>query len=332
MWTANMDEYSFPNGEFSLWNSSVGKVAIESYATTLFNDFLGMEVIPKVILETLKGLYEDIFAGKVDNVKPAYEKVDTWKLNQHAMIKQLDHILNSDESHSQTLRKTKVENTLSVSDIDQTRKPVWQVQAASRAIVGAIAYDIYDSVLDELLRYHVPKTVRLVVWEVRIFDLLLKEIVQQLMVEVAKEQLLRTEEKERKKRFSIITQMVQENPGDMFAALSLELLLPYAGGQIPGSFAKDRVQEYFLHSLCFDLLLDWIKQIDASADGTVNCIPVGIYHALVNKDAFFEEALQLLLQNVEEDSKDTDLAEVMSVAQKRCLGSGEVAHIIQSRR
>ncbi|CAL8093761.1 unnamed protein product [Calicophoron daubneyi] len=242
-----MDEYSFPNGEFSLWNSSVGKVAIESYATTLFNDFLGMEVIPKVILETLKGLYEDIFAGKVDNVKPAYEKVDTWKLNQHAMIKQLDHILNSDESHSQTLRKTKVENTLSVSDIDQTRKPVWQVQAASRAIVGAIAYDIYDSVLDELLRYHVPKTVRLVVWEVRIFDLLLKEIVQQLMVEVAKEQLLRTEEKERKKRFSIITQMVQENPGDMFAALSLELLLPYAGGQIPGSFAKDRVQEYFLH-------------------------------------------------------------------------------------
>ncbi|KAF8568260.1 hypothetical protein P879_08386 [Paragonimus westermani] len=288
-----------------MWTTKDAMNVLQNYTNDFINNILATELVPQVILETIQMIQKDVTAGK--SLKQKETKVNQWKREKNKLLVELERVLQSKE-----LQQSSSSAPLFIPAHAPLKlaKPVRQVQEASFVIANAIAFDIYDVLVNELLHFYVPQTVQSTLIEAQLFHYVLEKTTGGLMREIAKHQLERSETRARQKRLACIQKHATDRPGDVLGSVALELLLPWVGSQSLETLVKSKAEECIIEALALDLLLQRLVAIDENMAATVKCRPLATFHAAANVDLFFREAIHTLNEHIDQDLEDIDLAEI----------------------
>ncbi|KAF7255996.1 hypothetical protein EG68_06890 [Paragonimus skrjabini miyazakii] len=233
--------------------------------------------------------------------------VNQWRREKNRLLTELERVLQSQELQQSSCNApafTAAQAPLTLA------KPVRQVQRASFVISSAIAFDMYDILVTELLHFYASRIVQSTLIEAQIFQYLLEKTTGELIREIAKYQLERSETTARQKRLACIQKHATDRPGDVLGSVALELLLPWAGSQSLETIVKNKAEECIVEVFALDLLLQRLVDIDQNIAATIKCRPLATFHAAANVDLFFREALHMLNEHIDQDLEDIDLTEI----------------------
>ncbi|GAA38300.2 hypothetical protein CLF_100690 [Clonorchis sinensis] len=206
--------------------------------------------------------------------------------------------------------------------ISLLNEPSWERRFADQAISNAIAFDIFDMLLGELIHFYTPQAiqitfalisvfkVRYVIAEDYILRSLLDEIIPEITLSVARNHMTLVEEKQRETRVKCIEKHVSDKPANVLGSIALDVLLPWACGHQTGSVAHDKLEEYLVEALALDSLFQCLVAIDRNIEKQTECPVLSEYHAAINADLFFKETLELLSEHTEADLAELDSTEV----------------------
>ncbi|KAG5444729.1 hypothetical protein CSKR_112893 [Clonorchis sinensis] len=289
-----------------MWATSVGWEALRTYTLDIIDKTLSTTLVPEVILQALTEVRSEVSAGKT---VPA--GLPIWEEQRADLVRQLENVL-----HSQDFQQCLSDDVFCVprelppKSISLLNEPSWERRFADQAISNAIAFDIFDMLLGELIHFYTPQAVRYVIAEDYILRSLLDEIIPEITLSVARNHMTLVEEKQRETRVKCIEKHVSDKPANVLGSIALDVLLPWACGHQTGSVAHDKLEEYLVEALALDSLFQCLVAIDRNIEKQTECPVLSEYHAAINADLFFKETLELLSEHTEADLAELDSTEV----------------------
>nr|CAH8873850.1 unnamed protein product [Trichobilharzia regenti] len=290
-------------------NTSLGRDVILQYGFELINNTLKNDLVPQLLLETLKDIYQNFISNKhsLDGIGDETfghitPKLITSKLNK--IIQPEEFIWTND------LRDNNIQSPFETSSINKGQRTVWCTVLADRAMKNALAFDIFEDILMDVFKYIIPKGAKYIMEEQQIFISISEETVGELIAELASKEYNLQIEILQLHLLKTIDGIARKNPGEVLASMAVDVLLPIAvPGPITGTYTSNPVEENTLKNMAFDVLLDKVCSI-SEADKTVNeCLPLTTYHEMINENIFFMETLEMLKYHIDNDLADIDLME-----------------------
>ncbi|CAH8873499.1 unnamed protein product [Trichobilharzia szidati] len=296
-------------------NTSLGRDVILQYGFEFINNTLKNDLIPQLLLETLKDIYQNVISSKHSLDVIAFNKEledETFgHITPKLVTSKLNKIIQPEESSwTNDFRENNTQRPFETNRINKGQRTAWCTVLADRAMKNALAFDIFEDVLMDVFKYVIPKGAKYVLEEQQIFISISEETVGELIAELASKEYNLQIENLQLYLLKTIDGIARKNPGEVLASMAVDALLPIAvPGPITGTYTSNPIEENTLKSMAFDVLLDKVCSI-SEADKTVNeCLPLATYHEMINEDIFFMETLKMLKYHIDNDLADIDLME-----------------------
>ncbi|CAH8673362.1 unnamed protein product [Schistosoma rodhaini] len=294
------------------WNTDLGKSAILQYGVELISNTIKAELVPQLLLDSIKEIYQDInsnlsnldaitFNEKLRNgtTQRIIPKVIISELNKVIQPKELNRPSNLHQPIVQRFGE-KVNN----------KENIWCTILADRAVKNALAFDILESILLELIKFTVPSIIRLTMGEEFVFVNIFEKTISETIKELTTNEYNLQYKILRMNRLKMIGKVARKKPGDVLVSMAIDSLLSLSiPGPITGTYTKNPIEEKLLETLVCDVLLNRICSVDEATNRVLECLPLATYHDMISEDIFFTEGLEMLKYHIDNDLEDIDLME-----------------------
>ncbi|TNN06107.1 hypothetical protein EWB00_008593 [Schistosoma japonicum] len=319
---------------FKQWSTNFGKNAILQYGIELIDSTIKNDLVPQLLLEALKEIYQDISSDLSHVDTFAFDQIlridpcVTWKMKstkydgnyselkygttQHIIPKviasEFNKVIHPEEfSRTNDFRKSILQN---LDETNNIRIKVWCTTLADKAVKNALAFDILENILLGIMKFAVPRVVKFTMGEEFAFTIVFESTVNETINELIRNECNIQYNILRLNQLKMIDKVARKKPGDVLISMSIDSLLSLSiPGPITGTYTNNPIEEKLLKTLVCDVLLNRVCTINETAKKVGECLPLCTYHDMINEDIFFTEVLGMLKHHIENDLEDIDLTE-----------------------
>ncbi|VDP38856.1 unnamed protein product [Schistosoma mattheei] len=143
------------------WNTDLGKNAILQYGFELISNTMKAELVPQLLLDSIKELYQDINSNlsNLDAIafKEESKNGTTQRITPKIIMSELSKVIQPEEfSQTSDLHQPIVQK---FGEKLNNRGKIWCTISADRAVKNALAFDILESILLGLIKFTVPRII-----------------------------------------------------------------------------------------------------------------------------------------------------------------------------
>ncbi|VDP26867.1 unnamed protein product [Schistosoma margrebowiei] len=147
------------------WNTDLGKNAILQYGFELISNTVKAELVPQLLLDSIKEIYQDINSNLSNLDAIAFKEViaeesksgTTQRITPKVIMSELNKVIQPEEfSQTSDLYQSIVQK---FDEKLNNREKIWCTISADRAVKNALAFDILESILLGLIKFTVPRII-----------------------------------------------------------------------------------------------------------------------------------------------------------------------------
>ncbi|CAH8645657.1 unnamed protein product [Schistosoma bovis] len=294
------------------WNTDSGKNAILQYGFELISDTVKAELVPQLLLDSIKEIYQDINSNlsNLDAIafKEESKNGTTQRITPKVIMSELSKVIQLEEfSQTSDLHQPIVRK---FGEKLNNRGKIWCAISADRAVKNALAFDILESILLGLIKFTVPRIIRFTMGEEFVFIIIFEQTISDTIKELTTNEYNLQYKILRMNRLKMIDKVARKKPGDVLVSMAIDSLLSLSmPGPITGTYTNNSTEEKLLKTLVCDVLLNRICSVDEATNRVGECLPLATYHDMISEDIFFTEGLEMLKYHIDNDLEDIDLIE-----------------------
>ncbi|CAH8617168.1 unnamed protein product [Schistosoma mattheei] len=294
------------------WNTDLGKNAILQYGFELISNTMKAELVPQLLLDSIKELYQDINSNlsNLDAIafKEESKNGTTQRITPKIIMSELSKVIQPEEfSQTSDLHQPIVQK---FGEKLNNRGKIWCTISADRAVKNALAFDILESILLGLIKFTVPRIIRFTMGEEFVFIIIFEQTISDTIKELTTNEYNLQYKILRMNRLKMIDKVARKKPGDVLVSMAIDSLLSLSiPGPITGTYTNNSIEEKLLKTLVCDVLLNRICSVDGATNRVGECLPLATYHDMISEDIFFTEGLEMLKYHIDNDLEDIDLIE-----------------------
>ncbi|KAK4475960.1 hypothetical protein MN116_001198 [Schistosoma mekongi] len=299
-----------PNS-FKQWDTNLGKNTILQYGVELIDSTVKSDLVPQLLLEALKEIYQDISSDPSQLDTFAFDQELKYGTTQHIpklITSELNKVIHREEfSRTNDFQKSVLQN---LDETKNKRKKVWCATLADKAVKNALAFDILESILLGIMKFALPRVVKFTMGEEFAFTTVFESTVNETISELITNEFNIQYDILQLNQLKMIDKVARKKPGIVLISMSIDSLLSLSiPGPITGTYTNNPIEEKLLKTLVCDVLLNRVCTINETAKKVGECLPLSTYHDMLNEDIFFTEVLDMLKHHIENDLEDIDLTE-----------------------
>ncbi|CAH8645485.1 unnamed protein product [Schistosoma margrebowiei] len=294
------------------WNTDLGKNAILQYGFELISNTVKAELVPQLLLDSIKEIYQDINSNlsNLDAIafKEESKSGTTQRITPKVIMSELNKVIQPEEfSQTSDLYQSIVQK---FDEKLNNREKIWCTISADRAVKNALAFDILESILLRLIKFTVPRIIRFTMGEEFVFIIIFEQTISETIKELTTNEYNLQYKILRMNRLKMIDKVARKKPGDVLISMAVDSLLSLSiPGPITGTYTNNPIEEKLLKTLVCDVLLNRICSVDGATNRVGECLPLATYHDMISEDIFFTEGLEMLKYHIDNDLEDIDLIE-----------------------
>ncbi|CAH8660235.1 hypothetical protein MS3_00003255 [Schistosoma haematobium] len=294
------------------WNTDSGKNAILQYGFELISNTVKAELVPQLLLDSIKEIYQDINSNlsNLDAIafKEESKNGTTQRITPKVIMSELSKVIQPEEfSQTSDLHQPIVQK---FGEKLNNRGKIWCAISADRAVKNALAFDILESILLGLIKFTVPRIIRFTMGEEFVFIIIFEQTISDTIKELTTNEYNLQHKILRMNRLKMIDKVARKKPGDVLVSMAIDSLLSLSmPGPITGTYTNNSIEEKLLKTLVCDVLLNRICSVDGATNRVGECLPLATYHDMISEDIFFTEGLEMLKYHIDNDLEDIDLIE-----------------------
>ncbi|CAI2734542.1 unnamed protein product [Schistosoma spindalis] len=294
------------------WNTDLGKNAISQYGFELISNTVKAELVPQLLLDSIKEIYQDINSNLSNLDAMAFKEESkngtTQRIIPKVITSELNKLIQPEEfSQTSDLHQPIVQN---FGEKGNNQEKIWCTISADRAVKNALAFDILESILQGLIKFTVPRIIRFTMGEEFVFIIIFEQTISETIKELTTNEYNLQYKILRVNRLKMIDKVARKKPGDVLVSMAIDSLLSLSiPGPITGTYTNNPIEEKLIKTLVCDVLLNRICSVDGATNKVGECLPLATYHDMISEDIFFTEGLEMLKYHIDNDLEDIDLIE-----------------------
>ncbi|KAH8866156.1 hypothetical protein KSF78_0003346 [Schistosoma japonicum] len=236
---------------FKQWSTNFGKNAILQYGIELIDSTIKNDLVPQLLLEALKEIYQDISSDLSHVDTFAFDQELKYGTTQHIIPKviasEFNKVIHPEEfSRTNDFRKSILQN---LDETNNIRIKVWCTTLADKAVKNALAFDILENILLGIMKFAVPRVVKFTMGEEFAFTIVFESTVNETINELIRNECNIQYNILRLNQLKMIDKVARKKPGDVLISMSIDSLLSLSiPGPITGTYTNNPIEEKLLKS------------------------------------------------------------------------------------
>ncbi|CAH8574238.1 unnamed protein product [Schistosoma turkestanicum] len=293
------------------WNTNLGRSAILQYGLELIHNTVKDELVPRLLLDCVKEIYKDIHSNSSNLDVFVFDEElrngATQYIIPELVMSELNKVIQPEEfSQTGELHKP----TVHKFNEKINQKKTWCTTSADRAVKNALAFDILESILLELIKFTVPRIIKYTMGEELVFIIIFEKTLSKMIKELVTSEYSLQSNISRVNRLKMIDKVARKKSSDILVSMAIDSLLSLSiPGPVTGIYTNNPIEEKLLKTLVCDALLNRVCAVNDATNKLGECLPLAAYHDMISEDIFFTEALDMLKYHVDNDLEDIDFLE-----------------------